>query len=102
MKLFLKSLSRMCESSIAKYAYSYPSNLSGPTKKFAENCKNFADVIDKHAKQGTPYQQAVLKSVARHVRNQNLLLAQDVLNQVDVETKNIIPKSILDFVSRNS
>lgn len=87
---------------MAKYAYSYPSNLTGPRKKFAENCKQFADVIDKKSKTGTPYQQQILKSVARHVRNQNLTLAQGVLEQLDVQTKNIIPKTILDFIRRNS
>lgn len=102
MKIFLQSLKRMHESSLAKYAYSYPSNLTGPSKKFGENCKQFSDAIDKVSKTGTPYQKAVLQSVARHVRNQNLTLAQDVLNKVDEETKNIIPKSILDFIHRNS
>lgn len=102
MKMFLQSLKRMNESSLAKYAYSYPSNLTGPSKKFAENCSHFADIINRQSNNGTPYQQAVLKSVARHVKNQNLTLAQGVLDKVDEDTKNIIPKSILDFIHRNS
>jgi hypothetical protein len=87
---------------MAKYAYSYPSNLTGPSKKFGENCKQFSETIDRVSKSGTAYQQAVLQSVSRHVRNQNLTLAQDVLNKVDQDTKHIIPKVILDFISRNS
>lgn len=103
MAIFLQSLKKLSESSsLAKYAYSYIGNQPVPKKHFADNCNKLATDIEKAASKGTRYQQELLRSVARHVKNQNVSLAQDILDKTDSDTRNIIPKIALDFIRRNS
>lgn len=103
MRTFILRLQMLSESSnVARYAYSYIGKRSGPSKHFADNCKHFADEIEKSLKGATPYQVSVLKSIARHVKNQNLSLAQDALDKLDSGTKSLVPKLTLNFISRNS
>lgn len=103
MKAFLLSLQKLSEASdMPRYAYSYMGNQPIPKKHFADNCIKLAADIEKSAK-GTTYHQAdLLKSIARHVKNQNLLLAQDVIDKLDPKTKKMIPEMILKFIERNA
>ena len=103
MRTFLFRLQKLSEaSSHPRYAYSYVDKNSQPTKHFADNCKHFAGVIEKSTKGATLYQTSVLKSIARHVGNQNLSLAQDAIDKLDFGTRRLIPESALNFISRNS
>ena len=102
MKIFLQSLKRLSEASNrATYAYTYIGKPL-PKKHFPDNCVHFANEIEKSAKLGTTYQREVLKSIARHLKNQNTSLAQDVIDKLDIKTTSLIPKSALDFIRRNS
>jgi hypothetical protein len=99
-KLFLQHLKKLSES---HYTYAY--TMQGTPEKarqFSNNCKEYAKKIISAANTGTPYQKEVLKSIARHVAAENLLLAQDVLSKIDAETKNMIPNLVLGFISRYS
>lgn len=103
MRALLFRLQKLREaSSLPRYAYSYVDKNSRPTKHFADNCKHFADVIEKSTKGTTLYQTSVLKSIARHVGNQNLSLAQEAIDKLDFGTRRLIPDVVLNFISRNS
>lgn len=103
MRSFLLRLQKLSESSsLARYAYSYVGRQTAPSKHFSDNCKHFANEIERSLNVATSYQKTVLKSVARHVKNQNLTLAQDIIDKLDYGTKSLIPNVVLSFISRNS
>lgn len=85
-----------------KYAYSYMGSLEVPKKQFSANCKKFSSEIDNILNVKTSYQKQILKSIAVHVRNENLLLAQDLIDKLDAGTKKIIPIHVLHFIERNA
>lgn len=100
IKLFLKALKSLSESKDTQYRI----GVSVPFKNanFESNCREFADAIDTASKKGTTFQAQLLKSIARHVRSKNLLLAQKVVDDLDRGTKSLLPSHILNFISRYS
>lgn len=100
---FLSYLYKLSESSMDyKYAYSYMGSLSVPKAQFSSNCKKFSSDIDKIANTKTSYQKQILNSISNNIKNENLLLAQDLISKLDAGTKKLIPIHILRFVERNA
>lgn len=100
IKLFLKALKSLSESKDTQYRIGSPAPFKNAN--FESNCREFADVIETASKKSTTFQAQLLKSIARHVRSKNLLLAQKTIDDLDRKTKELIPNHILTFISRYS
>jgi len=85
-----------------KYAYSYMGSLEVPKKQFSANCKKFSLEIDSISTAKTSYQKQILKSISAHIKQENFLLAQDLIDKLDAGTKKLIPIHILHFIERNA
>jgi len=100
IKLFLKALKSLSESGDTQYRIGSP--VPFKSANFESNCRHFANAIDLASKKGTAFEAQLLKSIARHVRVKNLLLAQSAIDNLDRGTKELIPSYILNFISRYS
>jgi len=102
-QIFLNYLYKLSESSMDyKYAYSYMGSLDVPKKQFSSNCNKFSSELAKISSTKSSYQKQILKSISINIKNENLLLAQDLIDKLDSGTKKLIPIHILHFVARNS
>jgi hypothetical protein len=100
VKLFLKALKSLSESRNTQYRIGGPVQFKNAN--FDSNCQQFANTIDTASKKSTAFQAQLLKSIARHVRAKNLHLAQKAIDGLDRGTKELIPSTILNFISRYS
>lgn len=100
IKLFLKSLKSLTEARTTQYRLG--DSIPLQSRQFEINCRDHANVLVRLAKNCTKFQAELIKSIARHVNNKNLHLAQQTIDDLDSGTKSLIPSHIINFISRYS